>query len=64
MTVCPPARERGAAVISALIIVAIVAALTTSLFQRQTASTRRVENELARVQARVCLLYTSPSPRD
>ncbi|KAG1377538.1 hypothetical protein G6F59_018167 [Rhizopus arrhizus] len=55
MTVLPPARERGAAVISALIIVAIVAALTTSLFQRQTASTRRVENELARVQARVML---------
>ncbi|KGD92447.1 general secretion pathway protein GspK [Achromobacter sp. RTa] len=48
-------RERGAAVISALIIVAIVAALTTSLFQRQTASTRRVENELARVQARAML---------
>ncbi|AXA69563.1 general secretion pathway protein GspK [Achromobacter insolitus] len=44
-------RERGAAVISALIIVAIVAALTTGLFQRQTASTRRVENEMARVQA-------------
>ncbi|KAG1540981.1 hypothetical protein G6F50_014286 [Rhizopus delemar] len=55
MTVLPPARDRGAAVISALIIVAIVAALTTSLFQRQTASTRRVENELARVQARVML---------
>ncbi len=50
---CP--RERGAAVVSALIIVAIVAALTTSLFQRQTASTRRVENELARVQARAML---------
>ncbi|EHK67743.1 type II secretion system minor pseudopilin GspK [Achromobacter arsenitoxydans] len=48
-------RERGAAVVSALIIVAIVAALTTSLFQRQTASTRRVENELARVQARAML---------
>jgi len=48
-------HERGAAVISALIIVAIVAALTTSLFQRQTASTRRVENELARVQARAML---------
>ncbi len=48
-------RERGAAVISALIIVAIVAALTTSLFQRQTASTRRVENELSRVQARTML---------
>jgi len=49
------ARERGAAVVSALIIVAIVAALTTSLFQRQTASTRRVENEMARVQARAML---------
>ncbi|MNX93977.1 General secretion pathway protein K [compost metagenome] len=48
-------RERGAAVVSALIIVAIVAALTTSLFQRQTASTRRVENEQARVQARAML---------
>lgn len=53
---CPrAARERGAAVVSALIIVAIVAALTTSLFQRQTASTRRVENEQARVQARAML---------
>ena len=42
----PPRRDqRGAAVISALIIVAIVAALTTSLFQRQTASVRRLENE-------------------
>lgn len=49
------ARERGAAVVSALIVVAIVAALTTSLFQRQTASTRRVENEMARVQARAML---------
>ncbi|MCY1214623.1 Type II secretion system (T2SS), protein K [compost metagenome] len=48
-------RERGAAVISALIIVAIVAALSASLFQRQTASTRRVENELARAQARALL---------
>lgn len=47
--------ERGAAVVSALIVVAIVAALTTSLFQRQTASTRRVENEQARVQARAML---------
>jgi len=53
----PPrtATESGAAVISALIIVAIVAALTTGLFQRQTASTRRVENEMARVQARAML---------
>ncbi|MNK19778.1 General secretion pathway protein K [compost metagenome] len=48
-------RERGAAVVSALIVVAIVAALTTSLFQRQTASTRRVENEMSRVQARAML---------
>lgn len=48
-------RQRGAAVVSALIVVAIVAALTTSLFQRQTASTRRMENELARVQARAML---------
>lgn len=51
----PRTQQQGAAVISALIIVAIVAALTTSLFQRQTASTRRVENEMARVQARVML---------
>ncbi|RIJ05239.1 general secretion pathway protein GspK [Achromobacter sp. K91] len=51
----PSNAERGAAVISALIIVAIVAALTTGLFQRQTASTRRVENEMARVQARAML---------
>ncbi|MCZ8436075.1 type II secretion system protein GspK, partial [Achromobacter ruhlandii] len=54
MNPCLP-RERGAAVVSALIIVAIVAALTTSLFQRQTASTRRIENEMARVQARMLL---------
>ena len=52
---CGARRQRGAAVVSALIVVAIVAALTTSLFQRQTASTRRVENELARVQARAML---------
>ncbi|ADP15986.1 general secretion pathway protein K [Achromobacter xylosoxidans A8] len=51
----PTGRERGAAVVSALIIVAIVAALATGLFQRQTASTRRVENEMARVQARAML---------
>ncbi len=50
-----PPRQRGAAVVSALIIVAIVAALTTSLFQRQTASTPRLENEMARVQARMLL---------
>ncbi|CAB3668556.1 Type II secretion system protein K [Achromobacter pulmonis] len=50
-----PPCQRGAAVVSALIIVAIVAALTTSLFQRQTASTRRIENEMARVQARMLL---------
>ena len=52
----PPRRDqRGAAVISALIIVAIVAALTTSLFQRQTASVRRLENEQSRLQARMLL---------
>ena len=51
----PPRRDqRGAAVISALIIVAIVAALTTSLFQRQTASVRRLENEQSRLQAACC----------
>ena len=51
----PPRRDqRGAAVISALIIVAIVAALT-SLFQRQTASVRRLENEQSRLQARMLL---------
>ncbi|HEY0293767.1 MAG TPA: type II secretion system minor pseudopilin GspK [Bordetella sp.] len=47
-----PHRQRGAAVIAALIIVAIVAALCSSLFLRQTATVRQVENEEARVQAR------------
>ncbi|WP_144634379.1 type II secretion system minor pseudopilin GspK [Bordetella genomosp. 13] len=51
-----PSRQRGAAVIGALIIVAIVAALSTSLFLRQTATMRQVENEEARVQARWLLM--------
>jgi len=51
-----PVRQRGAAVIGALIIVAIVAALSSSLFLRQTATARQVENEQARVQARWLLL--------
>ena len=46
-----PPRERGAAVVSALIVVAIAAALSASLFQRQTAAVRRMENEQSRVQA-------------
>jgi general secretion pathway protein K len=40
------------AVVTALIIVAVVAALTTGLFMRQTAAVRQVENEAARTQAR------------
>lgn len=51
-----PEYQRGAAVITALIVVAIVAALATSLFQRQTASTRQFENALARAQARELLV--------
>ncbi|SAI39544.1 general secretion pathway protein K [Bordetella ansorpii] len=56
MTPRHPSRQRGAAVIGALIIVAIVAALSTSLFLRQTATMRQVENEEARVQARWLLM--------
>jgi len=56
MTPRPPSRQRGAAVIGALIIVTIVAALSTSLFLRQTATLRQVENEESRVQARWLLM--------
>lgn len=45
-------RQRGMAVISALLIVTAVALLITGLFQRQAASVRAVENEQARIQAR------------
>lgn len=48
----PRERQGGMAVIAALIIVAVVAALTTGLFLRQTSSMRQVENEQARVQSR------------
>lgn len=48
----PATRQRGAAVIAALIVVAIVAALCSSLFLRQTSTIRQIENEEARVQAR------------
>lgn len=44
------------AVVSALIVVAIVAALTSGLFLRQTSAIRQVENEQARIQARWLLL--------
>lgn len=56
MTSRHSSRQRGTAVIGALIIVAIVAALSTSLFLRQTATMRQVENEEARVQARWLLM--------
>jgi general secretion pathway protein K len=45
-------RQQGMAVVSALIVVAAVAALTTGLFLRQTSMVRQVENDQARVQAR------------
>lgn len=51
----PAKRQRGTAIIMALIVVTVVAALATSLFQRQTASTRQFENALARAQARELL---------
>ncbi|KCB21782.1 type II secretion system minor pseudopilin GspK [Bordetella hinzii] len=51
----PMERQRGTAIIMALIVVTVVAALATSLFQRQTASTRQFENALARAQARELL---------
>ncbi|RXN83878.1 general secretion pathway protein GspK [Achromobacter aloeverae] len=44
------------AVVSALIVVAVVAALTSGLFMRQTAALRQVENEQSRAQARWLLL--------
>jgi len=37
-----PARQQGMAVVSALIVVAIVAALTSGLFLRQTSAIRQV----------------------
>lgn len=42
--------------VSALIVVAVVAALTTGLFLRQTSAVRQVENEQSRVQARWLLV--------
>ncbi|MBV7482798.1 type II secretion system minor pseudopilin GspK [Bordetella sp. BOR01] len=50
------ARQQGMAVVSALIVVAIVAALTSGLFLRQASAIRQVENEQARIQARWLLL--------
>ncbi|HYG43170.1 MAG TPA: type II secretion system minor pseudopilin GspK, partial [Bordetella sp.] len=50
------AGQQGMAVVSALIVVAIVAALTSGLFLRQASAIRQVENEQARVQARWLLL--------
>jgi len=50
------AKQQGMAVVSALIVVAIVAALTSGLFLRQASAIRQVENEQARVQARWLLL--------
>ncbi|WP_233237632.1 type II secretion system minor pseudopilin GspK [Bordetella sp. LUAb4] len=52
----PRRRQRGMAVVSALIVVAVVAALTSGLFMRQTSTLRQVENEQARVQARWLLV--------
>jgi len=49
-------RQQGMAVVCALIVVAIVAALTSGLFLRQTSAIRQIENEQARVQARWLLL--------
>lgn len=49
-------QQRGMAVVSALIVVAIVAALTSGLFLRQTSAIRQIENEQARIQARWLLL--------
>lgn len=51
-----PRAQRGMAVVSALLIVAAVAAIATGLFQRQAAQMRAVENEQARIQARWLLL--------
>ena len=52
----PATRQQGMAVVSALIVVAIVAALTSGLFLRQTSAIRQIENEQARIQARWLLL--------
>ncbi|CAM3714413.1 type II secretion system minor pseudopilin GspK [Bordetella tumulicola] len=49
-------QQGGMAVVSALIVVAIVAALTSGLFLRQTSAIRQIENEQARIQARWLLL--------
>jgi general secretion pathway protein K len=45
-------RERGMAVIAALLVVAVAAVLTAGLFQRQATLARGIENDQSREQAR------------
>jgi general secretion pathway protein K len=49
-------RQRGMAVVGALIVVTVAAALTSGLFMRQTATARQTENAAARAQARWLLM--------
>lgn len=46
------ARQRGMAVIGALLVVAVVAVITAGMFERQTIVLRGAENDQARAQAR------------
>ncbi len=47
-----PARQRGMAVVSALLIVAVIAALAAGLLSRQSAFIRTTQGDQSRVQAR------------
>jgi len=49
-------RQRGMAVIAALLVVAVAAVLTAGLFQRQATLARGIENDQSREQARWLLI--------
>ena len=61
-------RQHGVAILTALILVAIAAIVATAILWQSTLAWRRgtavytVAESLALAQ--LCLLYTSPSPRD
>jgi len=50
-TLRPPQRQRGAAIIMALLVVAIAATLVSGLLWRQQIQVRRIENQRLRDQA-------------
>ena len=61
-------KNNGVAMITAMMIVAIVSLITINLLWENTLNTRKVITNINRDQAIQvaigCLLYTSPSPRD